>query len=173
MSELVHITAENQEIVCTNEHPFYVPQKGWAAACELRAGDILVTVNGEYVVVEKVQHEILEAPVKVYNFEVADFHTYFVSAIIVLVHNLCGRSGKQARLRELADDKKLSSALRGEIKRDINAIARGQRSTIRVPKGYHLAHRIGFSARKGFSYAYTELQPIAMHRLHHRIFGYR
>ena len=28
-----------------------------------KAGDILVLSNGEYVVVEKVQHEILEAPV--------------------------------------------------------------------------------------------------------------
>jgi long-subunit acyl-CoA synthetase (AMP-forming) len=63
--------------------------KGWVAACKLRAGDILVTVNGEYVVVEKVQHEILESPVKVYNFEVEGFHTYYVSNIAVLVHNMC------------------------------------------------------------------------------------
>ena len=27
---------------------------------QLRAGDILVLVNGEYVVIEKVQHELLE-----------------------------------------------------------------------------------------------------------------
>ena len=55
------------------------------------AGDILVTVNGEYVTVEKVQHEILENPVKVYNFEVAGFHTYFVSESNILVHNLCAK----------------------------------------------------------------------------------
>ena len=88
-SELVHITFANEEIVCTNEHPFYVAQKGWTAACKLRAGDILVTVNGEYVVVEIVQHEILETPIKVYNFEVEDYHTYFVGTAIVLVHNQC------------------------------------------------------------------------------------
>ena len=45
---------------------------------------MLVLSNGNRVVVEWVQHEILEAPVKVYNFEVEDFHTYFV-----LVHNEC------------------------------------------------------------------------------------
>ena len=84
-----------------------------------------------------------------------------------------GRSGKQARLRELANDDKLSSALRGEIKRDINMIKRGQRTTIRVPYGYHLSHRIGFSANKGYSYAYSDLQIIATHRTHHRIFGWR
>ena len=45
--------------------------------------------NGEYVVVEQVQHELLETPVRVYNFEVEDFHTYFVGDTSVLVHNVC------------------------------------------------------------------------------------
>ncbi|MBR5422698.1 MAG: toxin C-terminal domain-containing protein [Clostridia bacterium] len=87
--ELVHVYVNSDEIICTNEHPFYVPQKGWTAACELRAGDILVSVNGKYVVVEQVQHEILENPVKVYNFEVEGFHTYFVGKNSLIVHNLC------------------------------------------------------------------------------------
>lgn len=63
--------------------------KGWTEAIQLRAGDILVTVNGDYVVVEQVQHEILETPVQVFNFEVSDFHTYFVGAVSVLAHNTC------------------------------------------------------------------------------------
>lgn len=87
--ELVHITVDGEEITCTKEHPFYSPRKGWTAACQLRAGDILVTVNGEYVIVEKVQHEILENPVKVYNFEVEGYHTYYVGCMGVLVHNTC------------------------------------------------------------------------------------
>ena len=87
--ELIHISVNGESIVTTPEHPFYAPVKGWTAACKLRAGDILVTVNGEYVVVEKIQHEILESPITVYNFEVADFHTYYVSERAVLVHNLC------------------------------------------------------------------------------------
>lgn len=49
--------------------------------------------NGEYVVVEQVQHEILEEPVKVYNFEVEDYHTYHVGVNYVLVHNACGADG--------------------------------------------------------------------------------
>ncbi|MGM9669458.1 MAG: polymorphic toxin-type HINT domain-containing protein [Faecousia sp.] len=86
--ELVHIHVNGEEIVCTPGHPFYSPVKGWTEAVNLRAGDILVLVNGEYVVVEKVQHELLESPVKVYNFQVADYHTYYV-ANGVLVHNDC------------------------------------------------------------------------------------
>ncbi len=87
--ELIHLSVAGDEIITTPEHPFYVPQKGWTAAIQLRAGDLLVMQNGEYVVLEKIQHEILESPVNVYNFEVADFHTYFVSYVAVLVHNAC------------------------------------------------------------------------------------
>ena len=89
-TELIFVQVGSEEIVTTPEHPFYSPIKGWTAACKLRAGDILVLQNGKYVTVEKVQHEILEAPTTVYNFEVADFHTYYVGKSAVLVHNTCG-----------------------------------------------------------------------------------
>ena len=88
--ELVHVFVNGEEIISTPSHPFYSPAKGWTDAVHLRAGDILVLVNGEYVVVEKVQHEILEAPVTVYNFQVEDFHTYYVTDTGILVHNKCG-----------------------------------------------------------------------------------
>lgn len=87
--ELVHIHVNGEEIICTPGHPFYSPVKGWTDAVNLRAGDILVLVNGEYVVVEKVQHELLESPVKVNNFQVEGYHTYYVSSSGVLVHNSC------------------------------------------------------------------------------------
>ena len=121
-TELVHVTVKGEEIVCTTEHPFYSPVKGWVAACKLRAGDILVTVNGEYVVVEKVQHEILESPVKVYNFEVEGFHTYYVGETALLVHNLCHGNSlntpKQTDLYVLRDNttgvvKKIGETTRG------------------------------------------------------------
>lgn len=89
--ELVHIWADGEEIVATPSHPFYSPVKGWTDAVRLRAGDVLVLVNGEYVVVERVQHEFLESPVTVYNFQVEDYHTYYVASG-VLVHNKCGLS---------------------------------------------------------------------------------
>ena len=87
--ELIHIFVNGEEIITTPTHPFYSPVKGWTDAVNLRAGDILVLVNGEYVIVEKVQHEILEALVTVYNFQVQDFHTYYVATSGVLVHNSC------------------------------------------------------------------------------------
>lgn len=79
-----------------------------------------------------------------------------------------GRSGKQARLREIASDDKVSSALRGEIKRDINQINRGKRTTIRVPSGFQMAHKRGYEARKGFDYGYSVLNDTNLHKLQHK-----
>ena len=90
-TELVHVFVNGEEIVTTKTHPFYSPVKGWTDAVQLRAGDILVLVNGEYVVVEKVQHEILEAPVVIFNFQVEGYHTYYVSNQGILVHNMCAK----------------------------------------------------------------------------------
>lgn len=93
MDELIHVHVNDEETVTTPGHPFYSPIVGWTEAVHLRAGDILVLVNGEYVVVEWIQHELLESPVKVYNFQVADVHTYYVADAGVLVHNACGKTG--------------------------------------------------------------------------------
>lgn len=91
--ELIHLTINGDEIVTTPNYPFYVAHKGWYAAVDLRAGDVLVLVNGEYVTLEKTQHEILEASITVYNFEVEGYHTYFVGTDGVLVHNMCQSTG--------------------------------------------------------------------------------
>ena len=95
--EWVHVTVNGEEITCTPHHPFYSPVKGWTSAIDLRAGDRLQLLNGEYVVVERVQHELLESPETTYNFEVEDFHTYYVGDAEVLVHNECS-AAKKAQL---------------------------------------------------------------------------
>lgn len=91
--ELVHVWANGEEIVSTPEHPFYVPRKGWIGAIDLRAGDLLLLKDDGYIVVEMIQHEILESPIAVYNFEVEDFHTYYVGIETILVHNSCLQRG--------------------------------------------------------------------------------
>ena len=95
-----------------------------------------------------------------------------------------GRSGKQARLRELADDPKVSSRDRGWIEQEINSIQnqstrKGRdgvfrpQKNIRVPPGKELAHRRGKSAKDGHSYAHSDLQEIDLHRLQHKHEGYK
>jgi hypothetical protein len=91
-SEVIKITTSgNQTITVSTEHPFYVQGFGFIPASQLRAGDVLRTVDGKTVVVEQVQHELLEMPITMYNFEVQDNHNYFVSqdGDSVLVNNVC------------------------------------------------------------------------------------
>ena len=132
-NELVHVQVKDEEIICTNEHPFYLPTRGWVAACELRAGDILVTVNGEYVVVEKIQHDILENPVKVYNFEVEDFHTYYISGSKILVHNSCGQNGEyqKASYHNKGNSLKSAAPINGQDALD-NSVSIGSNTMRRV-----------------------------------------
>ena len=108
-AEWIHVTVNGETLTCTPEHPFYVPKKGWTSAVDLRAGDILVMLNGEYVVVEQVQHELLESPETTYNFEVEDYHTYYVGFWSVLSHNKCsnpgGRHGGEAHRSKVASIK--------------------------------------------------------------------
>lgn len=73
----------------------------------MRSGDVHCTVNGEYVVVEQIQHEILESPVKVYNFRVADNHTYFVGYTSVGVHNAnCAEPGPNSKNTKIVNGNK-------------------------------------------------------------------
>ena len=111
--ELTHVFVNGDEIIATPSHPFYCPAKGWTDAAHLRAGDILVLVNGEYVVVEKVQHELLERPVRVYNFQVEDYHTYYVASG-VLVHNKCKPTSPNQMQKQVEQGKAPNGVDRGD-----------------------------------------------------------
>ncbi|MDO5147939.1 MAG: polymorphic toxin-type HINT domain-containing protein [Oscillospiraceae bacterium] len=87
INELINIYVNDEIITTTPDHPFYVAKKGFVNAIELKAGDLLITVNGEYAVITMIQHEILESPVDVFNFRVANNHTYYVSNLGIGVHN--------------------------------------------------------------------------------------
>ena len=67
-----------EKIVTTVDHPFYVKNQGFVNAGELIVGDKLLDVNGNVLLVKKFNVELTDKPVKVYNFQVEDFHTYFV-----------------------------------------------------------------------------------------------
>ena len=56
---------------------------------ETEAGDKLLLSDEKEVIIEKVEVETLTKAETIYNFEVADFHTYYVSDCKVLVHNKC------------------------------------------------------------------------------------
>ena len=87
--EWYHVYAAGEEIICTAEHPFYVDGKGFVPARELKERDNLLLSDGSKVEIESLKTEHVEIPETTYNFEVKDFHTYYVSKEKVLVHNFC------------------------------------------------------------------------------------
>jgi hypothetical protein len=88
-SELVHVRTDSDTITATPNHPFRVLGRGWVEAGQLAAGDTLVLADGGRADVVSVTREKLASPVDVYNLEVTDFHTYFVTSAGVWVHNSC------------------------------------------------------------------------------------
>ena len=89
---LIHIFVNGEEIQTTPVHPFWVENQ-WVAAKDLEIGDILTLADGITATVTKTYGEQLDEPVIVYNFEVSDFHTYYVTDTGVLVHNANNTGG--------------------------------------------------------------------------------
>ena len=94
---VVRLSINGEAIETTNEHPFYVEGHGWTNASDLKAGDKVRLEDGTTGTVEKTKHVALNSPVTVYNFEVEDFHTYYVSEQKVLVHNTCAATKKNVQ----------------------------------------------------------------------------
>ncbi len=88
-NKLIKVYANNTKIKATTEHPFYVEGKGFIEAKDLRVGDKLKTSDNKVEAVTKLESNILNKRIKVYNFEVEALHNYFVSKDKVLVHNNC------------------------------------------------------------------------------------
>ena len=86
----------DEPIRSTPGHRFYVEERGWTAAEDLRAGDLLHTLDSGRS--EVISVSAPSEPVPVFNIEVRDHHTYFVGprASAVLVHNACECGTSQA-----------------------------------------------------------------------------
>ncbi len=88
----------------TPGHPFWsLTRNTWVSMGDLRLGEKLALAGGLTATATRVRIERLASPVTVYNFEVADWHTYHVGTADtgwVFVHNLCAR-GAAGKLRAL------------------------------------------------------------------------
>ena len=104
VTTLVHLTVNGEEIITTIDHPFYVKNQGFIKAGELIVGDELLDVNGNVLLVENFDVELTDKPVKVYNFQVEDFHTYHVSGLAILVHNAGGYERSQKYSNNWSDE---------------------------------------------------------------------
>lgn len=98
-----------QELKTTDEHPFWVPGLGWINAGDLRIDQVLLQDDGTQAIVASTRRESHPEGVTVYNFQVENSHTYFVSGNKaskgVLVHNTCTVIGRMDDLLRFTDDK--------------------------------------------------------------------
>ncbi|UQZ32242.1 hypothetical protein C2I18_00985 [Paenibacillus sp. PK3_47] len=83
--EIYYVHIGDEIIEVTGEHPFWLDDKGWTFVKDLKVGDLLVSSDGTKLAIDKIEKEPREATV--YNFEVAEFHSYFVSNLGIWVHN--------------------------------------------------------------------------------------
>lgn len=107
----VEIVTENETIETTALHPFYVNGK-WKEASELEKGDRIITQNKEEIVIKSVEFKYTSQ--KVYNFEVAHWHTYFVGENLFLVHNAKGKCISQY-IKGLVGNRPLRELTHNEI----------------------------------------------------------
>lgn len=84
--QIYTITVGSTKIETTGNHPFWIVGKGWIEAENLVAGDPLEIEDGTVHQIKSIH--IKNEPTEVYNFTVTDFHTYYVSELGVLTHNL-------------------------------------------------------------------------------------
>ncbi len=87
VDETYTISIEDETIVTTAEHPFYVENKGWVKVKDLEAGDKVNSMVGSASVIEKIQCQKLDEPIQVYNFTVDGNHNYLITEAELLVHN--------------------------------------------------------------------------------------
>ncbi len=82
----------SQVLRTTDGHPFWVPDRGWTAAAELKVGDNLVQADGQPATLVATAYEAHPEGVPIFNFEVEGFHTYFVTqkegGSAIWVHNV-------------------------------------------------------------------------------------
>ncbi|UBH21469.1 AHH domain-containing protein [Macrococcus armenti] len=75
-----------ETIKSTPQHLYYTTNRGFIVAEVLTDGDTLLCQN-QLIRIRKI--ETKEKTTAVYNFEVEDYHTYFVGNVSVLLHNDC------------------------------------------------------------------------------------
>ena len=135
---------EVESLGTTSEHPFWVEGVGWPPASDLKAGDQVVTATGIDLVVKRV---IATGTFKTtYNFEVKDYHTYFVGEAGVWVHNVCATAFEES-ISHLPPGERVAKVT--EKVRDV-AAARGWSKDNRLTK---LNNRDVYRGDDGYLYA--------------------
>jgi hypothetical protein len=99
-SPLVEVNLGTSTIRGTRGHPYWVSGEGWRMAKELKAGQMLHGVNGPV----RIESATQTGEDSCYNLIVADFNSYFVGDVKVLVHDNTMRGPNTIRVPELVEN---------------------------------------------------------------------
>ncbi|MCP3139884.1 hypothetical protein LXT23_21405 [Pyxidicoccus sp. QH1ED-7-1] len=83
--ELGSEDGRSETIGATPDHPFWVEGRGWTQAGHLLPGMQVPSAHGGWLRVLRATWR--QSAATVFNFEVEDFHTYFVGELSAFVHN--------------------------------------------------------------------------------------
>ena len=146
-SHLVHLTINGENIISTYDHPYYVKDKGFVSAEALWIGAELIDKNGNVVLVEQLYRENLgDESVKVYNFQVDDYHTYFVSEYCILVHNAGDLYSRPSGYRKGVRDKTWNEAKASSPDGVVRDPKTGRPIDFNEP--WDMGHKPGYEFRK-------------------------
>lgn len=110
--EIYYVHIGNEIIEVTGERLFWLDGKGWTFIKDLKVGDLLVSSDGTKLEIDKIEKEPREA--RVYNFEVEDFNSYFVSNLGIWFHN-CALQNVLNQLKMLRFTHKVFQRLKTEL----------------------------------------------------------
>lgn len=134
----VTVTAESgasEVLQTTAEHPFWVESRGWVTVTDLAVGDVFSSRDGSTLQVTSLHRTERESVV--YNFEVEDFHTYFVGENGVWVHNTCKPSFKELVEKAKRDYPKKAGRYEDHHIKPIYLGGNPSGPTVRLNAAYH------------------------------------
>jgi hypothetical protein len=149
---------QSETLRVTPEHPFWVVNKGWVSASQLHIDDAIASISKHNLIVQSI--ETLAGKHDTYNFEVADFHTYFVGKQGAWVHNTgCAINPKSVKqfghtftkhgagakiTKKLMDRARTTSKSQGQfLNNNAAAIFLNQYKNISMPKIVNLPSGLG------------------------------
>jgi len=99
-NKFVDITVNGEVITTTMEHPFHVNDCEWKEAAKLTGNDFFRNKDGIIVNIKEIRIYEVADEVMTYNFEVEEFHTYFVGFNSILCHNDCASMKKGREMQK-------------------------------------------------------------------------
>lgn len=85
--DIYELTIGEEIVKVTPKHQFYIVDKGWIRASELKEGDRIVAKDNSNLIINKIEYKYYEEPLSVYNLTVEGYHNYLITKYELLVHN--------------------------------------------------------------------------------------